>query len=90
MVMAKEPEEREARRKVFQKRLEDQIATLNKKKAEGGITEEASRRLQNMGRMLKRLESGPVLPSALPPLGLPPPSVPVDKPSKTDEPPKTK
>ncbi len=78
-------EEREARRKVFQKRIEEQMATLNKKKADGSITEEETRRLQNMERMLKRLESGPRLP-----LGLPLPSGTAIKLSKPDEPVKAK
>ena len=78
-------EEREARRKVFQKRIEEHLATINKKKADGSITEEETRRLQNMERMLKRLESGP-----RPPLGLPLPSGPAVKPAKPDEPAKPK
>jgi len=78
-------EEREARRKLFQTRIEAHIANLNKKKADGSITEEETRRLQNMERMLKRVESGPKLP-----LGLPPPSGTAIKPSKPDEPVKTK
>ena len=76
-------EERAERRKLFQKRIEDHIATLNNKKAEGSFSEEESRRLQNMERMLKRLESAPG-PGA--PLGLPLPSTPADKPSKADKP----
>ena len=79
-------EEREARRKVFQKRIEEQLATLNKKKADGSITEQETRRLQNMERMLKRLEAAPSAPSAATPLGLPLPSVPADKPDKPDKP----
>ena len=88
-------EEREAIRTKFKKRIEDQMATLNNKKADGSITEEETRRLQNMERMLKRLESGSILPPGRPalgepPLGLPPPARPAVKPSKPDEPPKTK
>jgi len=81
-------EEREARRKVFQARIEAHLTTLNKKKADGSITEEETRRLQNMERMLKRLETAPS--AATPPLGLPVPSVPVDKPFKPDDPAKLK
>jgi len=81
------PEERVERRQLFQKRIEDHIATLNNKKAEGSISEEESRRLENMKGMLKRLESAPApAPGAGPPLGLPPPAVPSDKPSRTDRP----
>jgi hypothetical protein len=78
-------EEREARRKTFQTRIEAHITMLNKKKADGSLTEEETRRLQNMERMLKRLESGP-----RPPLGLPPPAGTANPPSKPDEPAKAK
>jgi predicted ribosome quality control (RQC) complex YloA/Tae2 family protein len=80
------PEERDAKRKLFQKRIEEQIATLNKKKADGTITEDETRRLQNMERMRKRLESGPVLSSPRPRLGLPPPAATDVKPAKPDSP----
>jgi hypothetical protein len=79
-------EERDALRKRFQTRIEQQMATLNKKKADGNITEEETRRLQNMERMLKRLEAAPSAPNAATPLGLPLPSVPADKPDKPDKP----
>ena len=79
-------EERDAQRKVFQKRIEQQMANLNKKKADGSITEEETRRLQNMERMLKRMESGPILPAPSVPLGLPLPSAPAAKPAKPDAP----
>src|SRR6185503_6404889 len=75
-------EQRDAVRKDFQKRIEVQIGTLNKKKDDGSISEEETRRLQNMQRMLKRLESGPALASPRPPLGLPPPATPADKATK--------
>lgn len=78
------PEERAERRKDFQKRIEQQITALKNKKTTDSISEEESRRLQNMERMLKRLESGPVLP-----LGLPPPSTPADKPSTPADKPST-
>jgi hypothetical protein len=79
-------EEREALRKRFQTRIEAHITTLNTKKADGSITEQETRRLQNMERMLKRLESAPSAPSAATPLGLPLPSVPADKPDKPVKP----
>lgn len=61
------PEEREARRKEFSARIEDQIKALKKKKTDGTLTEEETRRLQRMEEMAKRLESrgdngGPGLP----------------------------
>lgn len=78
------PEEREAVRKRFEKRIEEHIATLNKKKADGSLTEEESRRLRNMERLHQRLQSGPnrVEAGTNFPLGLPPPAV---KPSTPDD-----
>lgn len=86
-------EEREARRKIFQTRIEQQIATLKKKQADNSFTDEDSRRLQNMERMLKWLESTPARlesPPSNPPLGLPPPATPATQPSKPDDPAKSK
>jgi len=81
------PEEREALRKRFEKRVEDHIATLNKKKADGSLTEEETRRLRNMERLLQRLESGPNRLESRPnlPLGLTPPATPAVKPSNPDD-----
>lgn len=86
-------EEREARRKVFQIRIEQQIATLKKKQADNSFTEEDGRRLQNMERMLKWLESSRARVESAPgnpPLGLPPPAVPAPQPSKPGDPAKSK
>ncbi|MEY2410231.1 MAG: hypothetical protein QOF48_2901 [Verrucomicrobiota bacterium] len=51
-------EEREVRRKEFSKRTQEQIAELTKKKSEGTLNENETRRLERLQEMLKRLESG--------------------------------
>jgi hypothetical protein len=51
------PEEREARREEFSKRIQQQIQVLKEKKADGTITEDETRRLQRMEELARRLET---------------------------------
>ena len=72
--------------------VRDQMAEWSKKplimeRADGSLTEEETRRLRNMERLLQRLESGPNRLESGPnlPLGLPPPAAPAVKPSNPDD-----
>jgi hypothetical protein len=92
------PEERQARRKEFSKRIEDQLDALKKKKADGTITEDETRRLHRMEQMAKRLETlgnktlGDTGGPGLPPPRLPgaKPEAPGSVPAKPAQPPEAK
>ena len=51
-------EERDAKRKEMKERIEAQVAVLQKKKADGSITEADQRRMERMQLMSRRLEQG--------------------------------
>lgn len=59
-------EEREAKKQDMIRRIEDHLKLLKARKADGTITEEETRRLQNMEIMRRRLESGGDTPFHLP------------------------
>jgi hypothetical protein len=68
-----------AKREELKKRIDQQLTELRKKKADGTITEQESKRLERMELMSKRLEERDA--SGTAPGGLPPPVVP-PKPAK--------
>ena len=74
------PEEREIKRGDYLKSIDDQLASLTKRKADGSLTEEESRRLERLQQMKQRLES-----NARPALGLPLPRPTEGKPVKPAE-----
>jgi len=74
------PQEREAKRKELKERIDAQVSELEKKKADGTITEVEQRRLERMQQMSRRLEAGgpsgprPSSPADARPEKLPPPA----------------
>jgi hypothetical protein len=54
-----EPDQVKAKRGEMKGRIEQQLTELRKKKADGTITEQESKRLERMELMAKRLEQGP-------------------------------
>ena len=68
-----DPDQAKAKRQELKGRVEQQLAELRKKKTDGTITEQESKRLERMEIMSKRLEQEPAGPD---PGALPPPAVP--------------
>ncbi|PYJ02929.1 MAG: hypothetical protein DME25_14400 [Verrucomicrobia bacterium] len=60
------PEERETKRKQLKERIDAQVSQLQKKKAEGTMTEIEQRRLERMQHISRRLEKGGPLSPRLP------------------------
>ena len=68
------PEERQARRKAMQDRMQHQLTELRKKKTDGTISTAETQRLERLEQVSKRFAEGP--PAAAPAQPVPPASVP--------------
>jgi hypothetical protein len=68
------PDQAKAKREELKRRVEQQLTELRKKKADGTISEQESKRLERMEVMAKRLEQDPTgnAATALPPPAAPP------------------